>query len=378
MSEEIPRWIPVSDPRAAYLAHRTELDRAIRRVLESGQYILGPAVEAFEEQFAAYLGVRFCVGLASGTDAIQLALRAVGVKPGDAVLTASHTAVASVAAIDWLQAIPVLVDIDPLTYTLDPQKVADTLRADVHHKIKAILPVHLYGHPADMEALFEIVGQYDVPLIEDCAQAHGASLGNKKVGSLGLCGTFSFYPTKNLGAFGDGGAVTTNDPALAERLRLLRQYGWRQRYISEDAGYNSRLDELQAAILACKLPWLDAQNARRRHLAGLYQAGLFDLPIKLPCEKAGCFHVYHQYVIEAAIRDGVRKHLERKGIQTTVLYPVPVHLQPGYRNKILIGKGGLVMTEAISQRILSLPIYPELNEQTVQTVIQAVLSFWDK
>lgn len=254
-----------ADPRAGYLAHRSEIDSAMSNVMENGRYILGPKVREFEVHFAEYLGVEHCIGVANGTDAVQLSLRACGVKAGDGVITASHTAVATVAAVEWLGAIPVLVDIDPESYTLDPQKVEDTLRRrKTSVIIKAIIAVHLYGHPSDMNALRDIADRYGVVLIEDCAQAHGAAVGDRKAGSMGECGAFSFYPTKNLGSFGDGGAIVTVDAGIAERLRSLQQYGWRERYISESVGYNSRLDELQAAVLDVKLHWLDAGSERRR------------------------------------------------------------------------------------------------------------------
>jgi dTDP-4-amino-4,6-dideoxygalactose transaminase len=365
-----------ADPRASYLAHKDALDQAIRQVMEGGAYILGPQVSAFEQRFAAYLGVAHCIGVANGTDAVQLALRAVGVQPGDMVITVSHTAVATVSAIDWIGAIPVLVDIDPGTYTIDPQKVEDTLRHMSTGQVKALAAVHLYGHPADMAALTSIAARHGVALVEDCAQAHGAMIGERKAGAMGTCGTFSFYPTKNLGAFGDAGAIATSDAGIAEKLRLLQQYGWRQRYISAEAGYNSRLDELQAAILDCKLTWLDGWNERRREIAGLYDNGLAGLPLECPVERPGCRHVYHQYVIRCPERDALRRHLERQGIHTAILYPVPVHQQEGYRSRVVVAPSGLAVSEAIAQEILCLPIYPELPNADVQRVIDELRAFW--
>lgn len=364
----------VADPKASYLAHKDALDQALREVMESGWYILGSKVKAFEEHFAGYVGATQCVGVANGTDAIQFSLRAIGVKPGDAVITVSHTAVATVSAIDWIGATPVLVDIDPATYTIDPQRCEDTLR-ELHGKVKAIVAVHLYGHPADMDALLAIASRYDVALVEDCAQAHGATVGERKVGSIGICGTFSFYPTKNLGAFGDAGAITTSDAALAERLRLLMQYGWRERYISDEAGYNSRLDEIQAAILDCKLNWLDEGNQRRQKIAGRYNEGLIGMSFERPVERPGYRHVYHQYVIRCAHRDELRKHLETRGIHTAILYPMPIHRQPGYCDRVKVGHGGLDVTKSISREILSLPIYPELNDADVDHVVDSVRSY---
>jgi dTDP-4-amino-4,6-dideoxygalactose transaminase len=364
-----------ADPKASYLAHKEVLDQAIQETIASGWYILGPKVALFEEHFAAYLGASSCVGVGSGTDAVHLALRACGVGPGDGVLTVSHTAVATVSAMDWIGARPVLVDISPRTYTLDPQKAADTLRHQPAGWIKAIVAVHIYGHPADMGTLSEIAARHGVALIEDCAQAHGAMVGERMVGSIGDCGAFSFYPTKNLGALGDGGAVVTSQAAVTEQLRLLRQYGWRERYISIEAGYNSRLDELQAAILDCKLAWLDSDNNRRRDIARRYTEGLAGLPLETPVEEPDCRHVYHQYVIRLKDRDNLRRHLETQGIRTAILYPMPVHKQPGYSGRVEIGEGGMAITERIAQEILCLPIYPELSDSAVSSVIDAIRSF---
>lgn len=366
-----------ANPLAGYLAHKMEIDLAMRTVMENGRYILGPKVKDFEVHFAKYLGLGHCVSVASGTDAVHLSLRACGVKPGDGVITASHTAVATVAAIEWLGAIPVLVDIDPESYTLDPQKIESTLRErKPTFAIKAIIAVHLYGHPADMNALRDIAARYGVALIEDCAQAHGAAVGDRKAGSMGECGAFSFYPTKNLGAFGDGGAVVTADAGVAKRLRFLQQYGWRERYISEGAGYNSRLDELQAAVLDVKLRWLDAGNEQRRRISALYHDGLSGMPFDLPRERPGSRHVYHQYVIQSAERDKLRLYLESHRIQTSILYPMAVHQQPAYRNRVMVGEGGLAITERIVQRILSLPIYPELCDSDVEKVIENIRSYF--
>jgi dTDP-4-amino-4,6-dideoxygalactose transaminase len=364
-----------ANPKANYLAHKEALDQAIQETIASGWYILGPKVALFEEHFAAYLGASSCVGVGSGTDAVHLALRACGVGPGDGVLTVSHTAVATVSAIDWIGARPVLVDISPGTYTLDPEKAEATLKHQPAGRIKAIVAVHIYGHPADMETLSEIAARYGVALIEDCAQAHGAMVGEKTVGSIGDCGAFSFYPTKNLGALGDGGAVVTSQTAVTEQLRLLRQYGWRERYISIAAGYNSRLDELQAAILDCKLAWLDSDNDRRRQIARCYTEGLAGLPLEPPVETPDCRHVYHQYVIRHKDRDNLRRHLETQGIRTAILYPMPVHKQPGYSARVEIGEGGMAITERIAHEILCLPIYPELDDSAVSSVIDALRSF---
>jgi dTDP-4-amino-4,6-dideoxygalactose transaminase len=365
-----------ADPKAGYLAHKDLLDQAIRETMESGWYIMGPKVAIFEERFATYLGASSCVGVANGTDAVSLALRACGVGPGDRVLTVSHTAVATVSAIDWIGAKPVLVDIDPCTYTIDIQKAEDTLKQASAGGIKAIVAVHIYGHPANVTALSVIAQRHGIVLIEDCAQAHGARIAGRKVGSIGDCGAFSFYPTKNLGAFGDGGAVATSRAGVKEKLRLLQQYGWRERYISVDAGYNSRLDELQAAILNCKLAWLDTDNDRRRTIAHSYNEGLSGLPLETPVERADCRHVYHQYVIRLKDRDKLKAHLEGQGIRTAILYPMPVHLQPGYSSRVEMGKGGLSVTEQAAHEILCLPIYPELSDSAVAAVISSIRDYF--
>ena len=370
--------LPVSDPKASYLAQQEDIDRCVRETLHGGWYILGPRVKDFETAFAAYHGVTGCVGVANGTDALQFALRACGIKRGDSVATVSHTAVATVAAIDWLGARPVLVDIDPATYTLDPAKLGATLQADRERQIKAVVVVHLYGHPADLDAVRDITHRQGVALIEDCAQAHGATYRGVKVGTIGRCGTFSFYPTKNLGALGDGGAVISSDLECLDKLKLLRQYGWRDRYISEMAGYNSRLDELQAAILSVKLPCLDGGNERRRAIAARYQQAFADLPVKLPFEADGCRHVYHQYVIRLNERDALRQHLMDAGIGTAVLYPQPIHRQAAYRDHVMVGAGGLAETDRAAREILCLPIYPELTDEQGAHVIDGVRTFFGK
>lgn len=365
-----------ADPKAGYLAHKEELDRALRDVMESGWYILGQKVRSFEKSFAAYIGSGHCIGVANGTDAIQFALRACGVGPGDKVITVAHTAVATVSAIDWIGAIPVLVDVDPETFTLDPAKVEETLQGMADSPAKAIVAVHVYGHPAEMASLRRIADRYGAALIEDCAQAHGAMIGGNKAGTFGDCSAFSFYPTKNLGAFGDGGAIVTNDDTVAEKIRLIQQYGWRERYISAVPGYNSRLDELQAAVLECKLSWLDADNDRRRAIARRYTDGLAATPVETPVEREGSRHVYHQYTILLSDRDRLRTYLNEREISTGILYPVPVHLQPGYRDRVRLGKGGMDVTEGLAARLLCLPMYPELSDAQVDQTTEAIRSFF--
>ncbi len=292
--------IPQANPGASYLAQRAAIDAAIAGVLDAGRYILGEPVAKFEQEFAAYLGVKHCVGVASGTDAIELALRALEIGAGLAVIAPSHTAVAAIAAIERAGARPVLIDVDPETYTITAAAIEAVLtsRPEIDGcRIAAVIPVHLYGHPADLPAILEVARRHGLRVIEDCAQSHGARIGSVRTGTFGDLAAFSFYPTKNLGAFGDGGLVATNDPQLHMRLIALREYGWQQRYVSAFPGLNSRLDSLQAAILSVKLTRLDADNDRRRAIAARYSTGLATLGLRLPTSAAGVQHVYHQYVI---------------------------------------------------------------------------------
>jgi len=362
--------IPVANPLAQYLAHRAEVDEAVSRVLAGGRYILGPEVEAFEAEFAAYIGVRFGVGVASGTDALVLALRAAGVGPGDEVVTVSHTAVATVAAIELAGASPVLVDIEPDYYTLDPAR----LEQAIGPRTKVIVPVHLYGQPADLGPILEVARRYGLRVVEDCAQAHGAVYRGRRVGAWGDLGAFSFYPTKNLGGFGDGGMVVTNDPELAERVRLLREYGWAERYVSSLPGFNSRLDELQAAVLRVKLRHLEADNRRRAEIAARYDAELAGTAVGPPKARPGTTHVYHLYVVRSGQREDLRAFLARRGVGTAVHYPVPVHLQPAYRGRVRVA-GSLAETERAAREVLSLPIYPGLTDGEVTTVIESIRAF---
>ncbi len=366
--------IPQTDPRANYLAHKAEIDEAIGQVLMGGRYILGEQVAAFEHEFAAYLGAGHAIGAGSGTDALHLALRACGIGPGSRVFTVSHTAVATVAAVELAGATPVLVDIDPATFTMDPNRLEDALRHMNAGLRGAVIPVHLYGHPADMPVIVEIARRHDLWVIEDCAQSHGATISGQQTGTFGDIAAFSFYPTKNLGALGDGGAVVTSDGELAEQTRLLREYGWRERYVSAIPGLNSRLDALQAAILRVKLRYLDEENARRRALAHLYTALLVGADLRLPAARPAVTHVYHQYVIRSARRDTLQAHLRGLGIGTLIHYPVPVHAQPAYAGRLRIGTG-LPQTEAAAQEILSLPMFPELGVAQVQRVAEAIVAF---
>jgi dTDP-4-amino-4,6-dideoxygalactose transaminase len=363
--------IPQADPRASYLAHQAEIDAAIAAVLSRGRYILGEQVQAFEEEFAAFVGCSHCVGVASGTDALELALRGCGVTSGDPVFTVSHTAVATVAAIERCGAVPILVDVDPVTFTMDPRRLAEEVERHGRSSRGVVVPVHLYGHPADLPAILEVAKAGGLTVVEDCAQAHGARLGGRAVGSFGAAAAFSFYPTKNLGAIGDGGAVVTDDADVSERVRLLREYGWRNRYVSEVQGFNSRLDELQAAVLRVKLCHLEEGNQRRRAIAAAYSDGLEGTGVFLPGCQAGIEHAYHQYVIRARQREALREYLSGAGVGTLVHYPLAVHQQPAYAGRLL-GCERLAWSERIVAEVLSLPMYPELDDEQVAAVVRAI------
>ena len=338
-----------------------EIHAAINRVLDSGWYILGPEVAAFESEFADYHGVAHVVGVASGTDAIELALRAGGIGPGDDVITVAHTAMATVTAIESTGASPVLVDIDPRTFTLDPQAA----RLAITERTRAILVVHLYGQPADLDPLKSLADENNLLLIEDCAQAHGAGYKGRKVGTIGHMGAFSYYPTKNMGAYGDGGAVITNDTGLADELHKLRNYGQTSRYSHKSRGTNSRLDAMQAAILRVKLKHLDRHNARRQEIADLYSENLRAVvkPYTLP----GTEHVYHLYVIRDPERDQLMDALKEKEIGSLIHYPIPVHLQESHRD-LGMAAGSLPETEKAAREILSLPMYIGLRDSDVLRV----------
>lgn len=376
--------IPPADPRASYLCHKAEIDDAVHRVLESGWYIHGDEVAAFERDFSRFLGSEDVVGTGSGTEALHVALRACGVGQGDFVLTVSHTAVATVAAIELAGAQPVFVDIDPCSFTMDTSRLDDTIEAFLRHhsasdhgRLKAIIPVHLYGHPAEMSQIMDIADQRNLLVIEDCAQAHGATLDGRMVGTWGHISAFSFYPTKNLGALGDAGAIATNSSDLAEKARLVREYGWRRRYVSEIPGMNSRLDSIQAAILCIKLRYLEQENEKRRALAMSYGRRLSSCAaVQTPLEPDNGRHVYHQYVIRTSSRDELKDFLEDNGIGSLIHYPVPIHLQPAYRNRFLAQN--LENTEQICREILSLPIMPNLSVEQIDEVSSAILKWCEE
>jgi dTDP-4-amino-4,6-dideoxygalactose transaminase len=374
--KDFPDAIPQADPRASYVVQRTAIDAALTRVFEGGAYILGREVEMFEAAFADYIGVSHAIGVGSGTDAIELALRASNIGAGDLVFTVSHTAVATVAAIERAGATAVLVDVEPGTYTMAPHELSRALRMTRRGRPAAVLPVHIYGQPAELSELAEIARVHDLRLIEDCAQSHGAFYCGEPTGSFGDVACFSFYPTKNLGALGDGGMVVTSNPTLAVALREIREYGWRDRYVSARIGINSRLDAIQAAILGVKLGTLTADNARRQTIAARYDAGLAGLPVALPVRRPNATHVFHQYVIRLAERDALRNRLRASGIGTGIHYPVPVHRQPAYSGRLTCGPSGLGVTERAAPQILSLPIYPQLVDEAVDRVIAEIRAFF--
>ena len=361
--------IQCADPKAQYIAFKDEIDAAIKKVLDGGSYILGEEVKKFEEEFGSYIGVSYGVGVGSGTEAIHLALKACEIGEGHEVITVSHTAVATVAAIELSGATPVLIDIEPDFFTLDP----DSLEEVITPKTKAVIPVHLYGQPADLGPILEIAQKHCLYVIEDCAQANGAIYEDKRVGSYGDISCFSFYPTKNMGAFGDGGMVVSNDRELSRKVRLLREYGWSERYVSHLPGWNSRLDEMQAAILRVKLRHLDEDNSKRKYLAEMYNRELDATELLLPKLRENSTHVYHLYVVRANHRDELLTFLREKGILASIHYPVPVHLQPAYIG--IQGCDKLPETEKIAKKIISLPIYPGLSELDMQMIINSINCF---
>jgi len=361
--------VPFNDLKSVNgtLAH--ELDEAIERVLRSGRFILGEEVESFESEFAAWCGIEHCIGVASGTEALQLAMLACGIGPGNEVITASFTAMPTVLAIAATGAVPVFADIDPQTCTLDP----DRLLTALSQKTRAILPVHLYGHCTEMDAILEFASRHSLYVIEDAAQAHGSSYRSRKAGTMGNLGCFSFYPTKNLGACGDAGAVVTRDAELAARLRRLRNYGESYKYCSNSMGYNSRLDELQAAILRAKLPHLERWNETRRNLAARYLSHL-DERFCPPKSKPGFVHNYHLFVIQSEQRDELQEYLRAHDIQTLIHYPTPCHLQPALRS-IEHRCCDLSVTNGIASRVLSLPMFVTLAAEQVEYVARSLNSF---
>lgn len=357
---------------------RRPIEAALKRVVSSGNFILGPEVARFEKEFARFCGVPYGVGVASGTDALELALKALGIGPGDLVATVSLTFLSTVDAIRKVGARPLFVDVDPATCTMDPGHLESLLKkmpASRRKRIKAILPVHLYGHPCDMTALGRMAKREGWSIVEDCAQAHGAKWGSRRVGSFGDLGCFSFYPTKNLGAFGDAGMVVTSSAALEKQLRLLRFQGREEKDRQRVLGNNSRLDEIQAAVLRIKLKHLTRWIQRRRELAALYRQALRGAPVQLPVEVAGAYHTYHLFCIQTPRREQLRKALAARRIPTAVHYRIPVHRQPAHRDDSAGFPVRLPVTDQVSRRILSLPLFPEMTAAEVGRVCRAVTSF---
>nr|BAL55172.1 cell wall biogenesis regulatory protein [uncultured Acetothermia bacterium]BAL60213.1 cell wall biogenesis regulatory protein [Candidatus Acetothermum autotrophicum] len=371
--------IPILDLKRQYQSIKAEIDNAIARVIESGQFILGPEVEAFEREVAQYLKVKHAIGVASGTDALWLALKAANVGPGDSVIVPSFTFFATAGAVCNVGATPVFADIDPKTFDIDPHFVRDLLEsnAQLRDKTKAIIPVHLYGQPAEMDEILEIAQEYNLTVIEDAAQAIGARYRDRAVGTLGHLGCFSFFPTKNLGAYGDGGLVVTNDDALAERVRMLRVHGSKPKYYHHIVGTNSRLDALQAALLRVKLAHLDEWTHARQQIAAQYDQAFSQIDgLVVPYKAPDRTHIYHQYTIRVlgGRRDALQKYLKEHGISTEIYYPLPLHLQPcfahlGYR------EGQLPESERASREVLSLPMFPELTGEEQNHVIKTVKDF---
>jgi len=363
--------IPFVDLKAGFIPIKAEIISAIERVFEDMKLYLGPNLQAFEEEFASYCGARYGIGVGSGTEAIHLALRSCGVKEGDEVITVPNTFFATVEAIIHAGAIPVFVDIDPVSYTID----ISMIEKKIGKRTKAIIPVHMYGQSADMKPIMELARKYGLKVIEDACQAHGAEYRGKRCGSIGDAGCFSFYFTKNLGAYGEGGMVITSDEEIAKRVRLYRNHGHKSKFEHDLVGYNNRLDEIQAAILRIKLHYLDSYTNARRDIARRYNEYLSDLPITTPVEIDGRRHVYHLYVIRCKERDGLQRYLEGCGIGTGIHYKNPIHLQKavdflGYK------RGDLPVSEKICEEILSLPIYPELKEDDIYYITERIRGFF--
>ena len=369
--------IPNCNPKASYLSHKQEIDQAILNVLDSGMYILGSEVVNFEKEYASWNGVSNAISVGNGTDAIELALRAANIGRGDSVITVSHTAVATVSAIRRCGASPLFVDIDS-NYTMCKSSLENVLKSCSDKSIKAIVIVHLYGQMANMPVILDLAKQFGLTVIEDCAQAHGAELQGVKAGSWGDFGCFSFYPTKNLGAIGDGGIVVTNNSESASQVRELREYGWRERYISSSEGINSRLDEIQAAILRVKLRNLHNDNNSRIRIAEIYRDLLkLNANVTLPAKLDNTKHVYHQFVIQCDSQQNLLKELKKKEIYLGIHYPQPVHNQPAFSMKEY-KPVSLTQTESVSSRILSLPMFPELDENDAVEVATEICHYFDK
>tara|TARA_B110000495_G_C23024577_1_gene608524 strand:+ start:1221 stop:2324 length:1104 start_codon:yes stop_codon:yes gene_type:complete len=366
--------IPFSDPSASYQSHKDEIDQAIRRVLDSGWYVLGQEVESFEHEFANFHGPNLhAVGVANGTDAIALCLRALRLGTGDEVITVSHTAVATVAGIEQAGCLPVLADIDPVTRCICPESALSR----INEKTRAIIPVHIFGQPCDMAKIMKLAKANNLLVIEDCSQAHGAEVDKQKVGTFGIMSAFSCYPTKNLGGIGDGGIILTSSFKQSNRLKSLRQYGWNKERESSISGLNTRLDELQAAILRVKLRHLEANNAKRRKLADLYDNLLSDLPLTLPFRSAEELHAMHLYVIECENRDELMEYLRKEGVGASRHYPLPVHRHSAYAGR-LSGEKELPCTELFYKKNITIPLFPEITNEVVTQISKLIHCWFNK
>ena len=359
--------LPLVDLKAQHASIAAEVQAALDRVMANTDFILGADVAAFEEEFARYCEAEQCVGLDSGMSALELGMRAMGIGPGDEVITPAGSFIASSSAISFTGATPVWVDVDAATYNIDP----DLIEAAITPRTKAIMAVHLYGQPADMDAILEVGRKHGLPVIEDACQSHGARYKGRRTGSMGAFAAFSFYPAKNLGAYGDAGALTTNDAELAEKVRMMRNYGQREKYDHVYLAWNRRLDTIQAAVLRVKLRHLDRWNASRRTIASLYDELLKDAGVTLPRTSPDVEHVYHLYVVQVEGRDKVQQELSAQGVGSGIHYPVPIHLQEAYR-AAGFGRGSFPVTESAAERVLSLPMYPELTEEGVRRVAAAL------
>lgn len=363
-------YVPFVDLKLQYHSMKEEIDRAIQGVLERTDFVLGEAVRTFEDAFAAYCGVDYAIGVDSGYSALELILRAYGIGPGDEVITAANTFIATVLPVSNCGARPVLVDIDPDSYNLNPELI----EAAITPVTRAIIAVHLYGRPADMDAITAVARRHELVVIEDACQAHGAFYKDRRAGSLGNAAAFSFYPSKNLGAYGDGGIVVTSDPTIADKVRLLRNIGQQIKYQHTVKGFNHRLDTMQAAILRVKLAHLDRENRWRRQAAALYNTLLADLPVQTPTEPDDVEQVYHLYIVRTARREALQAHLAEAGVATGIHYPIPIHLQPAYAD-LGYQPGDFPVTEAYASEILSLPMYPGLTDAMVAYVANQIEEF---
>lgn len=361
--------VPFLDLKAHHLPIREQLDAAIAQVVDAGAFAGGPFVAAFEKEFAAFCGAKFSIGLGNGTDALWLSLLALGVGPGDEVITSPSTFMATAEAISFCGARPVFVDIEETTYTLDPA----LLEKAITSRTKAIIPVHLFGQMARMEPIMAIASRHGIPVVEDACQAHGARQGNFRAGNVGMTGCFSFYPGKNLGALGEAGGVITNDPELKRKIEVLRDHGQSRKYFHSAIGWNARMDGIQGAVLSVKLKQLAAGNERRRQHAALYGELLADLPVVLPVAAPGNYHVYHVFAVRVAARDQVLQGLTSAGIGCGIHYPVPVHLQEAYRF-LGYGPGSFPVAEQCAAEFLSLPMYPELTPEQLHLVVSELKS----